>query len=119
MVDSDRREITRECVSSVLAYNGAVITHGFLRFGLKFQEIVRLEQEANFISRLHKGKLNIMPWPVIESEAFYTLFDQLKVSLERQPVTYPNAGIFIQVRMLEPSLETLILVLIDYQDADG
>lgn len=38
-----------------------------------------------------------MPWPVIESEAFYTLFDQLKDTLEKQPITYPSAGIFIQI----------------------
>ena len=32
------------------------------RFSLKFQQIVQDEQEANFISQLHAGKLNIMPW---------------------------------------------------------
>jgi hypothetical protein len=33
-----------------------------LRFSLKFQQIVEEEQDANFISRLHGGKLNIIPW---------------------------------------------------------
>jgi hypothetical protein len=32
------------------------------RFSLKFQRIVQYEQEANFLSRLHAGKLSIIPW---------------------------------------------------------
>lgn len=32
------------------------------RFFLKFQKIVQEEQDTNFISRLHAGKLNIIPW---------------------------------------------------------
>jgi len=42
VVDSDKAEIARE-------------------FSLKFQQIVEEEQDANFISRLHGGKLNIIP----------------------------------------------------------
>ncbi|KAG9310081.1 hypothetical protein JVU11DRAFT_9689 [Chiua virens] len=59
VVDSDKAEIAKE-------------------FSLKFQRIVQDEQEANFISRLHAGKLNIIPWPVIESKEFYKLFPALK-----------------------------------------
>ncbi|KAI9444050.1 hypothetical protein H4582DRAFT_1918931, partial [Lactarius indigo] len=44
VVESDKVEITRE-------------------FSLKFQKIVQQEQRANFISRLHRGRLNIIPWP--------------------------------------------------------
>ncbi|KAF8545747.1 hypothetical protein OG21DRAFT_1491959 [Imleria badia] len=52
------------------------------RFSLKFQWIVQEEQEANFISRLHVGKLNIIPWPVIESKEFYKLFFAMKEQLD-------------------------------------
>jgi len=38
------------------------VTELFVRFSLKFQQIVEEEQDANFISRLHGGKLNIIPW---------------------------------------------------------
>jgi hypothetical protein len=38
------------------------VTEFFVRFSLKFQQIVEEEQDANFISRLHGGKLNIIPW---------------------------------------------------------
>ena len=34
----------------------------FSRFSLKFQRFVQDEQEENFVSRLHAGKLNIIPW---------------------------------------------------------
>lgn len=66
------------------------------RFSLKFQRIVELEQDANFISRLHAGKLAIIPWPVIESRQFYTLFPTVKKMLDKQVVTHHSAGIFLQ-----------------------
>jgi len=44
---------------------------------------------------LHSGKLKIIPWPVIESKRFYTLFSSLKRALDEQPITHPNAGAFL------------------------
>ncbi|KAG1889124.1 hypothetical protein F4604DRAFT_1673832 [Suillus subluteus] len=78
VVDSDKAEITRE-------------------FALKFQQIVQDEQEANFISRLHAGQLNIIPWPVIESQEFYKLFPTLKRRLDKQKMTHNTAGEFLHV----------------------
>ncbi|KIJ07204.1 hypothetical protein PAXINDRAFT_19596 [Paxillus involutus ATCC 200175] len=78
VVDSDKVEIARE-------------------FSLKFQRIVQDEQEANFISRLHAGKLNIIPWPVIESKDFYTLFPAVKRCLDQQVVTHRAAGEFLHM----------------------
>ncbi|KAG2116835.1 hypothetical protein DEU56DRAFT_984883 [Suillus clintonianus] len=78
VVESDKAEITRE-------------------FALKFQQIVQDEQEANFISRLHAGQLNIIPWPVIESQEFYKLFPTLKRRLDKQKLTHNTAGEFLHV----------------------
>ncbi|KAF8548217.1 hypothetical protein OG21DRAFT_1449416 [Imleria badia] len=78
VVDSDKIEIAKE-------------------FSLKFQRIVQDEQEANFISRLHAGKLNIIPWPVIESKEFYKLFPALKRQLDKQVVTHRSAGEFLHL----------------------
>ncbi|KAH7882034.1 hypothetical protein F5I97DRAFT_1988573, partial [Phlebopus sp. FC_14] len=78
VVDADKVEIVRE-------------------FSLKFQQIVQDEQDINFISRLHGGKLNIIPWPVIESRDFYKLFSTLKRCLEQQPVTHKSAGEFLHL----------------------
>lgn len=66
------------------------------RFQLKFQQIVQDEQGSNFISRLHGGKLAIVAWPVIGSEGFYTSFNQLKKRLDKQEISHPRAGIFLQ-----------------------
>jgi hypothetical protein len=63
---------------------------------LKFQQIVQQEQEANFISRLHRGRMNIIPWPVIESRHFYSMFPKLKKCLDKETVTHPQAGMFLQ-----------------------
>ncbi|KAF5381827.1 hypothetical protein D9757_008331 [Collybiopsis confluens] len=77
VVESDKNEIVKE-------------------FSLKFQKIVQDEQDANFISKLHAGRLNIIPWPVIESKQFYTLFPVLKARLDKQRVTHRSAGEFLQ-----------------------
>jgi hypothetical protein len=65
------------------------------RFSLKFQKIVQQEKDDNFISRLHGGKLDIMPWPVIESREFYKLFATLKARLDQQTFSHPTAGEFL------------------------
>ncbi|KAH9992107.1 hypothetical protein BJV77DRAFT_1003498 [Russula vinacea] len=64
-------------------------------FSLKFQRIVEQEQDSNFISRLHGGKLEIMPWPVIESKGFYKLFSTLKKRLDLQKTSHSTASEFL------------------------
>ncbi|KDQ06301.1 hypothetical protein BOTBODRAFT_60673 [Botryobasidium botryosum FD-172 SS1] len=76
VVDSDKEEIVKE-------------------FQLKFQKIVHDEQEQNFITRMHSGRLDIIPWPVIESARFYSSFAVLRRRLERQPSTHGPAGVFL------------------------
>ncbi|KAI6035781.1 hypothetical protein EDC04DRAFT_2571420 [Pisolithus marmoratus] len=76
VVEADRTEIARE-------------------FKLKFQRIVQDEQETNFITRLHAGKLAIIPWPVIESKEFYKLFPTVKRRLDQQDITHHAAGEFL------------------------
>ncbi|KAF8676140.1 hypothetical protein RHS04_06586 [Rhizoctonia solani] len=76
VTDSDSKDIVKE-------------------FSLKFQRIVQKEQEQNFISRLHRGKVQIIPWPVINSSSFYTLFNDLRRYLDGQPVTHTSGGIFL------------------------
>ncbi|KAJ7656315.1 hypothetical protein DFH06DRAFT_1091207 [Mycena polygramma] len=76
VVESDKTEIVRE-------------------FSTKFQKIVEDEQDANFISRLHAGRINIVPWPVIESRQFYQLFPAMKRLLDKQEITHKTAGEFL------------------------
>ncbi|KIM24947.1 hypothetical protein M408DRAFT_331430 [Serendipita vermifera MAFF 305830] len=87
VIDSDTKEIVNE-------------------FRQKFQRIVQQEQGDNFISKLHNGKFNIIPWPVIESARFYELFGVLKRRLDRQPLTHRHAGAFIgDLKMLMAKLK--------------
>jgi hypothetical protein len=80
-----------------------------LRFSLKFQKIVEQEQGANFISRLHGGKLEIIPWPVIESKEFYKLFSALKKRLDLQKISHMTAGEFLHtIKTLMAKLKVLI-----------
>lgn len=59
------------------------------------QKIVHTEQGSNFISKLHGGRLDIIPWPVIESSQFYTLYSALKRRLDSQKITHHSAGEFL------------------------
>ncbi|OSX60153.1 hypothetical protein POSPLADRAFT_1121180, partial [Postia placenta MAD-698-R-SB12] len=77
VVESDTNEIVKE-------------------FKLKFQQIVQQEQGSNFISQLHGGKLAIVPWPVIESRQFYTLFNSMKRQLDKQELTHSGGSVFLQ-----------------------
>ncbi|KAF8607199.1 hypothetical protein BDV93DRAFT_591195 [Ceratobasidium sp. AG-I] len=76
VTDSDSKDIVKE-------------------FSLKFQRIVQEEQDQNFISRLHRGRIEIIPWPVINSSGFYTLFRHLRNYLDKQPFTHPSGGVFL------------------------
>lgn len=71
---------------------------------------MREEQESNFITRLHRGQLGIVPWPVIESKQFYVLFSSIKVHLDNQLVMHGNAGNFLQtVKTLMAKLKVCAL----------
>lgn len=63
---------------------------------MKFKNIVQQEREGNFITKLHRGKLSIIPWPVIQSPNFYRLMESLKARLEKQPYTHGNSFMFMQ-----------------------
>ena len=87
------------------------------RFYSKFQEIVRREQKANFITRLHRGKLEIIPWPVIESREFYNLFSALKKRLDLQKISHPSAGEFLHtIKTLMAKLKVCFPVLPSVDD---
>jgi hypothetical protein len=94
-------------VSSLIAHPFAAVNVSF-RFQQKFQRIVQTEKGDNFISKLHRGKLDIIPWPVIGSSRFYELFNALKKRLDHQPLTHKHAGAFLSVlKMLMAKLKVI------------
>ncbi|KAF8607194.1 hypothetical protein BDV93DRAFT_552935 [Ceratobasidium sp. AG-I] len=62
---------------------------------LKFQEMIEKEKEQNFITRLYRGRLDVIPWPVINSPGFYTMFRWLQQKLDRQEFTHGTARVFL------------------------
>ncbi|KAF8335492.1 uncharacterized protein EI90DRAFT_2913057 [Cantharellus anzutake] len=77
VVESDTKEVVQE-------------------FRLKFQKMVQEEKEGNFISRLHRGTVDILPWPVIQSSMFYTLMNKLKKRLDAQDPSHGTASVFLE-----------------------
>lgn len=67
----------------------------YRRFQAKFHQIVASEQAANFISVLHNSQLTVIPWSVIQSKEFYTLFTKLSKLLMSQETTHASAGEFL------------------------
>lgn len=65
------------------------------RFSEKLHHIVTQEQDSNFITRLHNGDIDIIPWPLIESKRFYTMFEKLRKTFYSQKATHPGAGVFL------------------------
>ncbi|KAG8960525.1 hypothetical protein FRC03_006451 [Tulasnella sp. 419] len=76
VVESDKREIVAE-------------------FSSKLGRIVSEEQASNFITVLHNSQLTVVPWPVIQSQEFYSLFGYIRTSLIKQQTTHRNAGEFL------------------------
>ncbi|CAG8501198.1 7794_t:CDS:10 [Ambispora gerdemannii] len=65
-------------------------------FYSKFSKIVDKEEENNFITKLYRNKMSIIPWPVFNESSFYTTFKQLKMKLDNQDSQYKNAKIFVE-----------------------
>ncbi|EUC60520.1 cytochrome P450 family protein, putative [Rhizoctonia solani AG-3 Rhs1AP] len=65
------------------------------QFFLKLQGIVEKEKDQNFITRLHRGHIQIIRWPVINSPSLYTLFGRLHQGLDQQPYTHGSGGAFL------------------------
>ncbi|CAG8557767.1 14109_t:CDS:2 [Ambispora leptoticha] len=63
-------------------------------FHSKFSRIVDREEEDNFITKLYRNKMSIIPWPVFNETSFYTTFKQLK--LDEQDSKYKNAKSFVE-----------------------
>ncbi|KAI9455150.1 hypothetical protein BJY52DRAFT_1224767 [Lactarius psammicola] len=51
--------------------------------------------QSKLLVIIKAGKLNIIPWPVIESEEFYRLFRNVKKTLDKQPTSHHTAGEFL------------------------
>lgn len=93
-------ELMTQCIS---------LTSSYLRFKLKLHRIVQEEQGSNFITRLYRGRLNIIPWPVIESRQFYMLFSTLKKHLDNQASTHEGGGAFLhKLKMLMAKLKVCV-----------
>ncbi|KAG8903434.1 hypothetical protein FRB99_003283 [Tulasnella sp. 403] len=76
VVDGDKNEIVKEFTS-------------------KFSRIVSIEKADNFITVLHDSQLTVIPWNVIQSREFYSLFSRLSYHLFEQETTHRTAGEFL------------------------
>ncbi|KAI0296530.1 hypothetical protein B0F90DRAFT_1636313, partial [Multifurca ochricompacta] len=95
VTDSDRDEVTKE-------------------FSLTLEKLVE-ERGYNFITHLHRGGHNIIPWPAIESKEFYTLFGSIKQRLDQQPTSHQSARQFLHtLKILMAELKVCLRFLSAY-----
>lgn len=97
-MDVDTDEIAKEYERNVTESCTSLTTT--LRFADKFRRIVRDKQGDNFITTLHRGQLDIIPWPVIQSKEFYTEMRTLREKLEGRPSTHGTAATFLRTLKL-------------------
>ncbi|CAI2161648.1 17233_t:CDS:10, partial [Funneliformis geosporum] len=65
-------------------------------FYSRFEQLVTEEGEDNFITKMYKGGLNIMPWPIFNDAAWFKALAEVKSILDEQETKYVNARIFLQ-----------------------
>ncbi|KAG8712967.1 Vacuolar protein sorting-associated protein 13A [Ceratobasidium sp. 423] len=65
------------------------------KLSLEFQGTVEKERDRNFITRLHRGHIQIVPWPSANSHNFYTTLGRLRQKLNQQPFTHDSCGAFL------------------------
>lgn len=86
--------IHKELSKSKSHFNmGSILTKN--RFHERFSNIVTDEQEGNFITRLHRGSVVVMPWAMMSSAAFYELFEDVRQLLLERPITHNTGGEFL------------------------
>ncbi|CAB5351424.1 unnamed protein product [Rhizophagus irregularis] len=65
-------------------------------FKIKFSQLVSEEGEDNFISRMYKGGLDIIPWPMFNDAAWFKTLSKVNKKLDKQEAKYENARTFLQ-----------------------
>ncbi|PKY47220.1 hypothetical protein RhiirA4_543827 [Rhizophagus irregularis] len=54
------------------------------------------EGEDNFISKMYRGKVDFIPWPIFNNDAWFKALSIVNKKLEKQEVKYENAITFLQ-----------------------
>ncbi|GBC20091.1 uncharacterized protein OCT59_006577 [Rhizophagus irregularis] len=62
----------------------------------KISQLVSEEGEDNFISKMYKGKVDCIPWPIFNNDAWFKALSIVNKKLEKQEVKYENAITFLQ-----------------------
>ncbi|PKY22475.1 hypothetical protein RhiirB3_503321, partial [Rhizophagus irregularis] len=65
-------------------------------FMIKFSQLVSEEGEDNFISRMYKGGLEVIPWPMFNDASWFKTLSGVNKKLEKQEAKYENARTFLQ-----------------------
>jgi len=65
-------------------------------FKSKFSQLVADEGEDNFISRMYKGGLDIIPWPMFNDASWFKTLSKVNKNLNDQEPRYENARNFLQ-----------------------
>ncbi|CAG8438292.1 8031_t:CDS:10 [Funneliformis caledonium] len=65
-------------------------------FKSKFSQLVADEGEDNFISRMYRGGLDIIPWPMFNDASWFKTLSKVNKNLNNQEPRYENARNFLQ-----------------------
>ncbi|CAI2161359.1 15834_t:CDS:10 [Funneliformis geosporum] len=65
-------------------------------FQSKISQLVSEGGKDNFISRMYKGGLDIIPWPMFNDAGWFKTLSNVNKDLEKQKAKYDNARTFLQ-----------------------
>jgi len=65
-------------------------------FQSKISQLVSEGGKDNFISRMYKGGLDIIPWPMFNDAGWFKTLSNVNKDLEKQKAKYENARTFLQ-----------------------
>ncbi|PKY60332.1 hypothetical protein RhiirA4_483920, partial [Rhizophagus irregularis] len=65
-------------------------------FEQKLSQLVKKEGEDNFITKMFGERLDITPWPVFNTIAWFKKLSKIKKILDKQKTKYENARTFLQ-----------------------
>ncbi|GES77127.1 hypothetical protein GLOIN_2v1781563 [Rhizophagus clarus] len=73
----------------------------------KFFQIVSEEGEDNFISKMYKGSLDVIPWPIFNNAAWFKALSIINEKLAKQEVKYENSITFLRnIKVIMAKLKT-------------
>ncbi|KAG8749559.1 hypothetical protein FRC11_011192, partial [Ceratobasidium sp. 423] len=96
MKPEDSRGLFNSMLAIIVKDVSDPITYATVQeFSDDFQKLIEDTAERSSILSLHRGGIQVIPWPVINTTDFYAMFTYLRERLLQRQPTYPSGSVFL------------------------